>query len=127
MEFFKGKVLVPGVCMELECIVDVFGEEIILHDSRGCFNGIAQGIKSTRYHSLSAAHITLPMELVITAPTDDSGIIMGMRHQKYTLEAVQYHPKSILSKGSNTLIRNFLMLRRGMWEENPASWTRHSH
>ncbi|KAK0494809.1 anthranilate synthase [Armillaria luteobubalina] len=134
IEFFKGKVPVLGVCMGLECMVDVFGGEIayageimhgkvsrILHDSRGCFNGIAQGIKSTRYHSLSAAHTTLPAELAITATTDDSGVIMGVRHRQYTLEAVQYHPESILSEGGDALIRNFLALRGGTWEENPES------
>ncbi|KAK0226325.1 anthranilate synthase [Armillaria fumosa] len=93
----------------------------ILHDERGCFKGIAQGIKSTRYHSLSAAHTTLPAELAITATTDDSGIIMGVRHRQYTLEAVQYHPESILSEGGDALVRNFLALRGGTWEENPES------
>ncbi|KAK0195812.1 anthranilate synthase [Armillaria mellea] len=102
IEYFKGKVPVLGVCMGLECMVDVFGGDIayageimhgkvsrILHDERGCFKGIQQGIKSTRYHSLSAAHTTLPAELAITATTDDSGVIMGVRHRQYTLEAVQ--------------------------------------
>ncbi|KAK0212456.1 anthranilate synthase [Desarmillaria ectypa] len=134
IEFFKGKVPVFGVCMGLECIVDLFGGEIayageimhgkvshILHDERGCFKGIAQGIKSTRYHSLSAAHTTLPAELAITATTDDSGVIMGIRHRQYTIEAVQYHPESILSEGGNALMRNFLALRGGTWEENPET------
>ena len=44
---------------------------------------------------------------------------MGVRHRKYTLEAVQYHPESILSEGGNDLIRNFLSLRGGIWDENP--------
>lgn len=46
---------------------------------------------------------------------------MGVRHRKYTLEAVQYHPESILSEGGDDLIRNFLALRGGLWEENPES------
>ncbi|KAK0459078.1 anthranilate synthase [Desarmillaria tabescens] len=134
IEFFKGRVPVFGVCMGLECLVDLFGGEIayageimhgkvsrILHDERGCFKGIAQGIKSTRYHSLSAAHTTLPAELAITATTDDSGVIMGVRHRQYTIEAVQYHPESILSEGGDALMRNFLALRGGTWEENPES------
>ncbi|KAK0241375.1 anthranilate synthase [Armillaria nabsnona] len=134
IEFFKGKVPVLGVCMGLECMVDLFGGEIayageimhgkvsrILHDERGCFKGIQQGIKSTRYHSLSAAHTTLPAELAITATTEDSGVIMGVRHRQYTLEAVQYHPESILSEGGDALVRNFLALRGGTWEENPES------
>lgn len=93
----------------------------IRHDDRGCFRGIPQGIKSIRYHSLSAAHTTLPPELAITSATEESGVIMGVRHRKYTVEAVQYHPESILSEGGNNLIRNFLSLRGGFWEENPEA------
>ena len=46
---------------------------------------------------------------------------MGVRHRKYTIEAVQYHPESILSEGGNDLIRNSLSLRGGLWEENPEA------
>jgi anthranilate synthase/indole-3-glycerol phosphate synthase/phosphoribosylanthranilate isomerase len=93
----------------------------IRHDNRGCFKDIPQGIESIRYHSLSAAHTTLPSSLSITSITEESGVIMGVRHRKYTLEAVQYHPESILSQGGDDLIRNFLSLRGGTWEENPHS------
>ena len=91
----------------------------IRHDNRGCYKGIPQGLKSTRYHSLSASHITLPPTLAITSMSEESGVIMGVRHRKHTLEAVQYHPESILSEGGDALIRNFLSLRGGLWEENP--------
>ena len=93
----------------------------IRHDNRGCFKGLPQGIESTRYHSLSASHVTLPPTLAITSVSEESGVIMGVRHRKYTLEAVQYHPESILSDGGDALIRNFLSLRGGFWEENSAS------
>ncbi|KIY50300.1 glutamine amidotransferase [Fistulina hepatica ATCC 64428] len=132
--YFSGKVPVLGVCMGLECLVDALGGEIgyageimhgkvsaIRHDARGCFKDIPQGIKSTRYHSLSAAHTSLPADLAITAIAEESGVIMGVRHRKYTVEAVQYHPESILSEGGDALIQNFLSLRGGLWEENPAS------
>ncbi|RDB24736.1 Multifunctional tryptophan biosynthesis protein [Hypsizygus marmoreus] len=134
IDYFQGKVPVLGVCMGLECLVDLYGGEIgyageimhgkvshIRHDNRGCFKGIPQGIKSTRYHSLSAAHTTLPPALSITSISEESGVIMGVRHRQYTLEAVQYHPESILSDGGDTLMRNFLSLRGGLWEENPQS------
>ena len=93
----------------------------IKHDNRGCFRGLPQGQKSIRYHSLSAAHSTLPSELAITSATEESGVIMGVRHRKYTVEAIQYHPESILSEGGNDLIRNFLSLRGGFWEDNPEA------
>ncbi|KAF9049928.1 indole-3-glycerol phosphate synthase-domain-containing protein [Panaeolus papilionaceus] len=134
IEHFQGKVPILGVCMGLECIVDLYGGKIayageimhgkvskIRHDNRGCFKGIPQGIESIRYHSLSAEHSTLPAELAISSATEESGVIMGVRHRKYTIEAVQYHPESILSEGGNDLIRNFLALRGGLWEENPET------
>jgi anthranilate synthase/indole-3-glycerol phosphate synthase/phosphoribosylanthranilate isomerase len=92
----------------------------ILHDNRGCFKGVSQSLNSIRYHSLSASYETLPAELTITSVTEESGVIMGVRHRKYTLEAVQYHPESILSEGGDDLIKNFLSLRGGLWEKNPG-------
>ena len=90
----------------------------IRHDGRGVFKGIPQGIKSTRYHSLSAGVKTLPPDLAITATTEESGVIMGVRHRKYTLESVQYHPESILSESGDDLLQNFIHLKGGTWEEN---------
>ena len=92
----------------------------VRHDGRGCFKDIPQGIKSTRYHSLSANVKTFPRDLAITATTEESGVIMGVRHRKYTLEAVQYHPESILSESGDKLFANFLALRGGTWDENPS-------
>ncbi|KAJ8076884.1 anthranilate synthase / indole-3-glycerol phosphate synthase [Marasmius tenuissimus] len=134
IQYFEGKVPVLGVCMGLECLVDLHGGQIgyageimhgktsrIKHDNRGCFKGVPQGIESIRYHSLSASLTTLPPDLAITAVTEESNVIMGVRHRKYTVEAVQYHPESILSDGGDELIRNFLTLRGGLWEDNPES------
>ncbi|KAI0314671.1 N-anthranilate isomerase [Amylostereum chailletii] len=131
IKYFTGKVPVLGVCMGLECLVDAFGGEIgyageikhgklsrIRHDGRGCFKGVAQGFQSTRYHSLSADIKTLPDDLAITAATEESGVIMGVRHRRYTVEAVQYHPESILSEAGDDLFRNFLALKGGLWEDN---------
>lgn len=91
----------------------------IRHDGRGCFKNIPQGILSTRYHSLSASLKTLPKQLMVTCVTEESGVIMGVRHREFILEAVQYHPESILSEGGDALLRNFLSLKGGTWEENP--------
>ncbi|KXN91086.1 Anthranilate synthase component 2 [Leucoagaricus sp. SymC.cos] len=132
IKYFTGKVPVLGVCMGLECLVDLFGGSIgyageimhgkvsrIRHDNRGCFRGVPQGLPSIRYHSLSASYETLPADLQVTSVTEESGVIMGVRHRKYTLEAVQYHPESILSEGGDDLVKNFLSLRGGLWEQNP--------
>jgi anthranilate synthase / indole-3-glycerol phosphate synthase / phosphoribosylanthranilate isomerase len=93
----------------------------IRHDGRGCFQGLPQRFKSTRYHSLSASLATIPAEIMVTAATVETGVIMGVRHRKYTLEAVQYHPESILSEAGDDLLRNFLALRGGTWDQNPQS------
>ena len=93
----------------------------VRHDNRGCFKDIPQGIQSIRYHSLSAQEDKFPKDLVVTSATEESKVIMGVRHRKYTLEAVQYHPESILSEGGEELFANFLKLSGGTWEENPGS------
>ena len=90
----------------------------VRHDNRGCFKDVPQGIQSIRYHSLSAQTEKFPKDLVVTSATVESNVIMGVRHRKYTLEAVQYHPESILSEGGDELFANFLRLNGGTWEEN---------
>lgn len=131
IKYFAGKIPVLGVCMGLECIVDSYGGEIayageikhgktskVRHDGRGIFKDVPQGIVSTRYHSLSTNVKTLPPDLVITAVTEESGVVMGVRHRKYTAESVQYHPESIMSDEGYTILKNFLNLKGGTWEEN---------
>ncbi|KAH9996671.1 N-anthranilate isomerase [Russula compacta] len=126
IRYFTGRVPVLGVCMGLECLVDVYGGEIsyageimhgklspIRHDNRGCFRGLPQGF--------NANVKTLPADLAVTAFSQESGVIMGVRHRVHTLEAVQYHPESILSESGDDLFRNFLHLRGGLWEENPIA------
>src|ERR1700722_10455151 len=94
---------------------------LIRHDSRGIFKNLPQSFKSTRYHSLAASHTTLPEDLMISAITATSGVIMAVRHRKYTLEAVQYHPESIMSECGDDLLQNFLSYKGGTWDENPDS------
>jgi anthranilate synthase/indole-3-glycerol phosphate synthase/phosphoribosylanthranilate isomerase len=133
IKYFTGKVPVLGVCMGLECLVDSLGGEIsyageimhgktskIQHDERGCFKDLPQGFQSTRYHSLSAHIKTLPDSLAICAFTEESGVVMGVRHREFTVEAVQYHPESIISEFGDEYLKNFLSLRGGTWDENPS-------
>lgn len=133
IKYFTGKVPVLGVCMGLECLVDAYGGEIsyageimhgktskVRHDERGCFKGLPQGFQSIRYHSLSAHIKTIPDQLAICGFTEESGVVMAVRHRQYTVEAVQYHPESILSEYGQDYLRNFLSLQGGTWEENPS-------
>ena len=67
---------------------------------------------------MSASIKSLPDALAITAVTEESGVIMGIRHRQFAVESVQYHPESILSEGGDALLKNFLSLNGGTWEEN---------
>ncbi|KZT19007.1 hypothetical protein NEOLEDRAFT_1183754 [Neolentinus lepideus HHB14362 ss-1] len=135
IKFFTGKVPVLGVCMGLECLVDVFGGQIgyageimhgkvsgIRHDGRGIFRGLPQNFLSTRYHSLAASAATLPASLQVTAFSGGPPVVIqGVRHRTYTLESVQYHPESCLSEQGDPLLLNFLALKGGKWADNPDS------
>ena len=98
-----------GVCLGLQGIVEAFGGELdvldypvhgkqseVLHQGQGVFEGLPSPLKVGRYHSLYARRSALPAELEITAETAD-GIIMGVRHRSLPIEAVQFHPESMLT------------------------------
>ena len=61
-----------------------------------------------RYHSLVVEEKSLPTDLVITAKAQDSGEIMGLRHAKYPIEGVQFHPESFATQGGKEMLENFL-------------------
>ncbi|TYJ53018.1 multifunctional tryptophan biosynthesis protein [Cryptococcus floricola] len=128
IQWGMGKLPIMGVCMGLECLVDCLGGDIgyageimhgksslVTHDSLGCFHDLPQDLSSIRYHSLAASISTIPQCLQVTAASKESGVIMGVRHRVYTVEAVQYHPESCLSEGGKGLMANFLKLKGGKW------------
>ncbi|KAF5681064.1 anthranilate synthase component 2 [Fusarium heterosporum] len=132
---FAGKVPIFGVCMGLQCIFNVYGGDVssagewvhgktspLTHDSKGVFSGLSQGVQVTRYHSLAGTKVTLPEDLEVSSwvakPDGSPGVIQGVRHKKYTIEGVQFHPESILSEGGLAMISNFLHMQGGTWEEN---------
>jgi anthranilate/para-aminobenzoate synthase component II len=63
--------------------------------------------EATRYHSLIIKPSSLPPEFRVVAQTDE-GEIMGIRHETYPLEGVQYHPESFLTDAGTQLLRNFV-------------------
>ena len=98
-----------GVCLGLQGIVEAFGGELGVLDypmhgkpstvrnrGVGVFAGLPAEFQVGRYHSLFARRETLPACLEITAETED-GVIMGVRHRELPIEAVQFHPESILT------------------------------
>ncbi|KAI9834345.1 MAG: bifunctional tryptophan synthase trp1 [Phylliscum demangeonii] len=136
IKYFAGKIPVMGVCMGLQCIISVFGGQVeyageilhgktsgLSHDSQGLYKDVPQGIPVTRYHSLAGTHVTLPECLAIsswsTRDADDGNatVIMGVRHTDFTVEGVQFHPESILTAEGRHMLKNFLQMRGGTWEE----------
>ncbi len=98
-----------GVCLGLQGIVEAFGGSLdvldypmhgkqseVSHRGTGVFEGLNNPLKVGRYHSLHARRATLPDCLEITAESSD-GVIMGVRHRELPIEAVQFHPESLLT------------------------------
>ena len=117
-----GQFPILGVCLGHQAIGAAFGGKIVRapklfhgktseihHDGKGVFKKLEDPFTATRYHSLIVERKSLPKELVITAQTDD-GVIMGLRHRKYKIEGVQFHPESVLTESGKELLRNFLEL-----------------
>ena len=88
---------------------------LVAHDAAGIFHELPPLLQSTRYHSLAAKLLTLPKELSVTATSQESGVIMAVRHRHYCAEAVQYHPESCMSHGGRGLMANFLKYKGGYW------------
>jgi len=111
-----------GVCLGLETAVYAYGGSVgrapepihgkafpIDHDGDGVFAGLDQGFQGGRYHSLIATDV--PDSFEVTATTEADGgteLVMGIRHRSHPIEAVQFHPESVLTAVGHDLIRNFL-------------------
>ncbi len=120
IRYFAGKKPVLGVCLGHQSVGAAFGGDIInapqlmhgktsliYHDGKTIFEELPNPFEATRYHSLIIKRETLPESLEVTAWTKE-GEIMGVRHRKYVIEGVQFHPESILTMVGKDLLRNFL-------------------
>ena len=118
-----GKIPILGVCLGHQAIGYVYGGRIvnapklmhgktsmIYHNQKGIFKGITNPFEATRYHSLLVEKKSLPTCLEITAWTKKNEI-MGLKHKKYPLWGVQFHPESILTKQGKKILANFLKLK----------------
>ena len=119
---FGPKLPVLGVCLGHQAIAAAYGgavvraqnimhgkTSLIHHDGRTIYKNLPNPFKATRYHSLIVDSADLPDPLEISAWTDE-GEIMGLRHLKYSVEGVQFHPESILTDCGIQIIRNFLWI-----------------
>ena len=120
-----GRIPIFGVCLGHQAIGEAFGGKVIRarklmhgktseveHDGRTIFRKVPSPMTATRYHSLIVAEEDLPAELEVTATTGSGKerLIMGLRHRKFPVEGVQFHPESVLTTNGKQLIRNFLEL-----------------
>ncbi|KGL41218.1 anthranilate/aminodeoxychorismate synthase component II [Listeria newyorkensis] len=129
---FAGKIPILGICLGHQAIVQAFGGEIIrapepvhgktsiiTNDQEGVFTSLSARFSVTRYHSLVAAESHFPNELLITAKTEDD-LIMAVRHRKFLIEGVQFHPEAILSEHGHEILENFVKLTERSYENENA-------
>ncbi len=123
---FAGRVPLLGVCLGHQAIGEAFGGKVVRaatlmhgktssieHDGKSIFDGIPSPMTATRYHSLIVQEQDLPDELEISATCRDRDghrVIMGLRHRKFPLEGVQFHPESVLTCHGKQIVRNFVGL-----------------
>jgi anthranilate synthase/aminodeoxychorismate synthase-like glutamine amidotransferase len=126
IRYFAGRVPILGVCLGHQAIGAAFGGEVVRasrlmhgktsaveHDGKTIFRGLPSPLTATRYHSLVVQEENLPQELEISAWTSDGAderTIMGLRHRKFPVEGVQFHPESVLTEDGKKLVGNFLGL-----------------
>lgn len=122
------EVPILGVCLGHQAIGEVYGCKVtyaptlmhgktskIIHDGKSIYQNIPQEFIATRYHSLVLDPESISDELIVTSKTED-GVIMGIRHKKYPVEGIQFHPESILTKEGPKIMESWLKQR----VKNPA-------
>jgi len=124
---FGGVIPILGVCLGHQCIGHSYGGEIVRaeppmhgktslvhHDGRTVFTDVPSPFPGGRYHSLIIERDTFPSCLEVSAWTDEE-VIMGVRHSKYVVEGIQFHPESILTDVGHAILANFLNTSCPIW------------
>lgn len=120
IEALAPHIPILGVCLGHQALAQVYGGRVVRadrvmhgktspihHDKRTLFADLPNPFLATRYHSLIVERSSLPEDLDVSAWTHE-GEIMGLRHQRFPLEGVQFHPESILTTHGMDLLRNWL-------------------
>ena len=125
LKTLAGTMPMLGVCLGHQSIGQAFGGKVIRagrimhgktspihHAGQGLFAGLPDGFEATRYHSLVVDKTCLPEDLEVTAWTtnDDGSVeeIMGLRHRRFPIQGVQFHPESIMTQHGHAMLKNFL-------------------
>lgn len=117
------KTPILGVCLGHQGIVHAFGGKVInagkvrhgktspiQYTEDRLFEDVKNPFRATRYHSLVADKKTIPSCLKVTARALDDGEIMGIKHEKYIIEGVQFHPESVLTGEGRKILQNFISM-----------------
>lgn len=119
---FMERIPILGVCLGHQGIAKAFGAKIISspqimhgkqsqieHDAQYLFTGIPSPLTAMRYHSLCVSPDNFPSDLIITARSADK-TIMGIRHKKFPLYGIQFHPESFGTNDGKKILANFLAI-----------------
>ena len=124
---FGGRLPILGVCLGHQCIAYAYGAvigrgspthgktSVIHHDGRTIYEGLGGPFEAARYHSLVVERESVPDCLEVTATTDE-GEVMGVRHERFAVEGVQFHPESILTAAGHDILRRFLSFPHAVWD-----------
>jgi para-aminobenzoate synthetase component 2 len=115
-----GTVPLLGVCLGHQAIAVAYGGVVerapellhgktseVLHEGAGVLSGLPSPFTATRYHSLAIEPASMPAELEVTARTG-SGVVMAVKHRTLPVEAVQFHPESVLTEHGYQMLANWL-------------------
>ncbi|MDP2642634.1 MAG: aminodeoxychorismate/anthranilate synthase component II [Candidatus Peregrinibacteria bacterium] len=118
IETFYKEIPILGVCLGHQCIGEIFGSKVvhakklmhgktskIYHDKKYIFKNLKNPFTGARYHSLIINKI--PKDFLLTAWTKEKEI-MGIKHEKYKLFGVQFHPESFMTEEGEKIMKNFL-------------------
>ena len=124
VSYYAGKIPILGVCLGHQAICEVFGATVahaqrLMHGKKSririetsdpIFTGLPEYIDAARYHSLVAVRDTVPDDLIVIAEDDEIGEVMAVKHARYAVYGVQFHPESVLTPKGDVIMRNFLNL-----------------
>lgn len=121
---FSGKIPILGICLGHQCIAEAFGAEVvgakklmhgktslIYHHGKNIFQGVKNPFVATRYHSLIVKRKSLPECLEVIAQTEEKEI-MALKHRKFAVWGMQFHPESILTKEGKKILKNFIKVKK---------------